>query len=172
MLGVDILAERFKETGPVGAGRAANRAEAHRRAVRYRIKAVDAGAFQRHHMERGLVHRENRPDVIVLQTGGERTFTIDGIKGGTHCDHAEIEIAGLHQRRVLDRSGRYFSATWNAKRVSNHIGPARPIDEIGSALACSAYGKAGRPVTAILRQCSRGEKTRGEYHGQRRRHSF
>jgi hypothetical protein len=66
----DVEAELLENARPVGAGRAAGRADADALAVEIAHRG-DAGRPQRDALERRLVHREERAHVGVLEAGGE-----------------------------------------------------------------------------------------------------
>jgi hypothetical protein len=97
---------------------------------------------------------------VICRPGAIGLVPLQRFRRRTHRGHAELRLAGVHQRHVLHRAAGDFAAAGKAEFFCNKVGPARAVGEIGAALGRGAHGEAFGPAFAVLCE-GRGRDQRG-----------
>ena len=74
---------------------------------------------------------------------------LHGLGGRAHGRHAELGVAGVHERHVLHGAARDFAAARQPELFRHEVGPAGAVAEVGAALRGGADREALGPAGAI-----------------------
>ena len=137
----DLHPERFEDQRKVGARGAGLGSGSDRLAVEL-PEAGDARFPGCHALQRRVVHREQRTDVLVLPALGPRGGSPDCLRGDAERGHAQTDLAFLDHDDVLVGALRLLYRHLQAGLVGQQRGDDLAIDFIGAADRCNAEDEA------------------------------